>query len=108
MLGQFICKGFFFKPVDTLPLYLSPLKIYLKKLESIAQKNNITIQQMALNYVLQNKMIDHVLFGVETLDQLNENILASQTPFNDHISAQIDEIDVIEEHLLNPVNWKLN
>ncbi len=97
-------QGLFFMDPSQLPNKLLPLKPYLNKIKKIASNYDLTIDELALQYVLQKQYIDCVLIGVETKNQLEENIKKINRTFN--ISSElIDEIDVSEDQLLNPSSW---
>ncbi|MCA0431113.1 MAG: aldo/keto reductase [Bacteroidetes bacterium] len=100
-------QGLFFMPSNKLPYKINSFKKYLDCLNEIAKKNNISIEYLALNYVLKNKNIDKVLIGVDSLHQLQNNltILNSIQKDNLNFSDEIDKIKVKEVELLNPVNW---
>lgn len=98
-------QGLFFKPIAELPKKLTPLTPYLKKIHEIANKANISIEQLAVSYALQQNGIDNILFGVDTLEQLKENINISNYFISDDIIEQINKIDVKETELLYPKNW---
>lgn len=97
-------QGLFFKKQDMIPEKLKPLKPYLKILESIKRENKISTEVLALQYVLQKKYIDHVLIGVENTKQLLQNIQICKEVV-DIPHGKIDQLDIEEEELLNPVNW---
>ncbi|MFV0571569.1 MAG: aldo/keto reductase [Xanthomarina gelatinilytica] len=97
-------QGLFFKGHNDLPEKLKPLKGYLEKLESIEKATGINTQTLALQYVLQKKYIDYVLIGVESVDQLMNNIEILNSEKNIPHEV-IDAIQVSEEYLLNPTNW---
>lgn len=95
-------QGLFFK--KDIPEKLKPLKGYLEKLEDIKKVNNINTETLALQYVLQKEYIDHVLIGVDSAEQLLNNIAITKSKSNiPHFL--IDAIQVTEENLLNPSNW---
>lgn len=97
-------QGLFFKKVDDIPEKLNPLKKYLETLENIKETHNINTETLALQYVLQKKYIDHVLIGVDSLEQLINNVSISNKTCNLPNNI-IDGIQVSEENLLNPSNW---
>lgn len=97
-------QGLFFKGHNDLPEKLKPIKGYLEKLESIEKATGINTQTLALQYVLQKKYIDYVLIGVESVDQLMNNIEILNSEKNIPHEV-IDAIQVSEEYLLNPTNW---
>ncbi|MDR1181683.1 MAG: aldo/keto reductase [Bacteroidales bacterium] len=93
-------QGLFYKDRETLPARLQPLKKYLLLLDDFAKEKNLSIEDIALGYNLQNPHIDGVLTGVDNSEQLRSNIYASQK------NVIIDlQIKVKEKELLNPVNW---
>jgi aryl-alcohol dehydrogenase-like predicted oxidoreductase len=98
-------QGLFYKQLESIQGKLSNLKNDLKKLNEIAEINNIDLNKMAMSYVLSKSYIDGVLFGVDNLKQLEENISASEHKLDNHIIKLIDNIKVIDIDLLNPSNW---
>lgn len=97
-------QGLFFKKVNNLSSELKALKPYLATLCDLRIKNNVDTQTFALQYVLQKEYIDHVLIGVEDVNQLINNLevckKGSYIPHN-----EIDAIKIKEKALLNPSNW---
>lgn len=93
-------QGLFFKDRNTLPEKLKSLGCYLQQLDDYAQTSGMTVAEVALNYNMQNPFIDGVLIGVDTADQLQDNIRSIS---NKKIEVKIE---VKEKELLNPVNWK--
>lgn len=92
-------QGLFFKDRDKLPEKLLPLGKYLLELDSIAQNTEMGIVQLALGFNIHNDMIDKVLIGVDNVSQLRDNIDSiPEKPVN-------PDIRVMEQELLNPVNW---
>ncbi len=67
-------QGLFFINPNTLRDNLRPLKPYLNKIEKIKSYYNLTTESLALQYVMQKDYINHVLIGVETSEQLINNI----------------------------------
>jgi len=97
-------QGLFFKKVDSLPQKLKPLGPFLKKLDSIKKSYGLNTETLALQYVLQKDYVDHVLIGVETVQQLLNNIdNSSKNHQLPHVV--IDGLDIKEIKLLNPSNW---
>ncbi len=97
-------QGLFFKDKELLPEKLKVLEPYLELLNKIKIQYNIDTVKLALQYVLQKEYIDQVLIGVETPEQLINNINFSlkkeQIPHE-----AIDAINITENELLNPSNW---
>lgn len=99
-------QGLFFKELSHLSDSLHSIEPYLKQIRQVKHESNISMQDLALNYVLHQEMISKVLIGVDSLLQLQENIESSNSQIDESIIRKIDEIDVKEIGLLNPVNWK--
>lgn len=99
-------QGLFFMSKSRLPKKLLPLNKYLDQLKKICMDNNLLIEDLSLNYALGKNYIDKVVFGVDNLDQLKRNIFQLEKPKTLQYE-NVDNIDVIEKELLNPVNWNL-
>ena len=67
-------QGLFFKNINSINGKLLPFKPYLGELENIKNQFKIDIETLALQYALQQKFIDRVLIGVDSLDQIKMNI----------------------------------
>ena len=99
-------QGLYFMNYKRLPQKLLPLKKYLENLESICDEFNISIGELALNFVYENKFIDKIIVGVDSSNQLNQNInIIKNWNSNKIINKLISKITVKEQHLLSPVNW---
>lgn len=93
-------QGLFFKDRDTLPEKMQPLKKYLLELDEYSKDQGLSISELALNYNIQNPYIQGVLIGVDNVEQLRMNVSSiSEKKIN-------LDINVKEQELLNPVNWK--
>jgi len=98
-------QGLFFKETSALNDKLKPLAPYIDSLRAIAIGNNLSMEQLALNYVLHTPEIDNVMFGVENMSQLHHNLGAVMPKFSEKLFREVSTIDVKETTLLNPVNW---
>lgn len=99
-------QGLFFKDINTLTNCLLPLKNNLRELSLIVKNNNISMESLALNYPLNKSYIDKVLIGVDSLEQLKNNIKATENIFDKSTYKKIDCIQIENTKLLNPSNWK--
>ena len=95
-------QGLFF--MNDLPDSLKVFSRELEYLKEIAKKNNTNIKDMALNYCVANKYIDKVLIGVDTKNQLSDNI-NSLKGLNKKTIEEVDKIDFENTKYLNPANW---
>ena len=98
-------QGLFFKDTDSLKTSIQPLKENLDLIYDTAKKGNIEIQNLALGYVYNQKNIDNVLIGVDTVEQLEMNIKSVNFKLLDETINNINKIKIKETGLLNPSNW---
>ncbi len=98
-------QGLFFKERSSWPSYLEPLSGYVEQLRSISNRYNMDMHDLALNYALSNPSIDNVIIGVDSAEQLQKNIAIKQE-IDIEIMQQVDAINVEEQELLYPMNWK--
>lgn len=101
-------QGLFFRNPDSLKGNLAILNKYLKKIHEISDESGHTIEKISLNYVFHQKNIDKVLFGVQSIEQMEDNlkILTSNPETLQHYFEKIDKINVKEVSLLNPSTWQ--
>ena len=74
-------QGLFFKKIDKISSKLNPLKRYLEKIQQLSNLYNLDVGSLALNYVCENKVIDNVLIGVDSVQQLEQNLLSLKKPY---------------------------
>ena len=99
-------QGLYFLDIKNLPKKLLPLKKYLIEIDTICNEFNLSIGELALNFVNENKFIDKIIIGIDSSHQLNQNIqMIKNWKSNSQINKLINKIAVKEEHLLSPVNW---
>ena len=92
------------KVLDKLPAAYE----YIKQFDELCKSYSYTRREVALAYIKQFKDIDTVIFGVDHLVQLKENIEAFQKVVPIEI---VDEIlrhfEKISEEIASPLNWHL-
>lgn len=98
-------QGLFFKDTDTLSEKLKPLKKYLDILHHYCQQHQITIEELALAYVMANTNVKGALIGVDNHLQLESNLKVASKHLSKDNMDFIKSIDIQEKELLNPVNW---
>lgn len=98
-------QGLFFKQTSTLTENLKPLKPYLDSLHRYCQERGITVEHLALGYVLANENVKGALIGVDNHEQLEANVKVANTSLTAEDIAFIQQIKIKEDWLLNPVNW---
>ena len=99
-------QGLFFMNPNNLPKKLEPLSKVLNELLKISKELKTDIGTLVLNFVTQNSNIDAVVIGVESIEQLQNNLIMFNNHLNiDSVRNQISLIKTQNEELLNPVNW---
>lgn len=99
-------QGLYFKPLDELEPIYADLKQSLKAIQLIGEKNNISVLELALCFVLQNEFIDYAVLGVETAYQLEQIFKASKQKISEKVIRETKSIKLENYTMLNPVNWK--
>lgn len=99
-------QGLFFMDFEKMPEKLAPLKVELEKLRQLAAQFEVPLESMALNYATASKNIDRVLVGVDSLEQLKNNLRNLHQVLPPELSAAINTIEVKQAELLFPTNWK--
>lgn len=99
-------QGLYFMNPNKLPEKLQPLQDSLLELKNLCIENNFSVGEVALNYVISNPNIDKLVIGIETAEQLRENInLVTNWKSNNVLFSKIEAIEIKDKSLLNPVNW---
>lgn len=101
-------QGLFFMPENKIPKQLIKCIDYFRELDDILLKYNLTRQQAALLFCLKNKDINYIVFGVDNLDQLKEdiNIVKNNINCKECIKELEKKFINIEEEVIFPSLWK--
>lgn len=98
-------QGLFFKKTDELPTNLYPLIKPLEKLKKIAESKSLTMEELAISYAFSMDFIDNVLIGVDSLDQLKDNLNVLSNSISMQTIDEINMISIQNDNLLNPSLW---
>lgn len=99
-------QGLFFKEQlenNTVSQQLSSVLVAIK---NIAKEENTSISNLALSYCLNQKDIDQVLIGVDSVSQLVDNLKVVSYKMNQDALIKINALKVLNLDLLNPSLWK--
>lgn len=99
-------QGLFFMDTEKLPFQLRPLKKDLEDLHTYCRRTELTVEQLALGYVIANENVDGALIGVDNHIQLEANLKAATHRLSKEDIDFIKSINIKHKELLNPVNWK--
>ena len=78
----------------------------LTAIRNYAEFENTNLSNLALSYCLNNELIDEVLIGVDSPEQLVDNLKALNYNLNQDLIDKINAIKVKDLDLLNPSLWK--
>ncbi|CAA0142320.1 probable lipopolysaccharide biosynthesis protein. Putative oxidoreductase [Tenacibaculum maritimum] len=99
-------QGLFFKEVNSLPDFFTPIKPLLLNIKKLCEKELLSVADLALNYPLSKRYIDKVLIGVDSSEQLLSNIESLKKEPTGCFEI-IDDFSVKDNNVLNPSNWIL-
>ena len=101
-------QGLIFKNSDNLLGEFSSLKTPLKCIEKLCKMYKLSINELALSYVLRKTYIDGVLIGIDNVNQLINNMEIAYNKIPDNLYNEIDNLVVEDTNILNPKNWLKN
>lgn len=99
-------QGLFLKDPDELTGNLTALAPYLRKLHAISSERQIDLKKAALNFILQRDFVDRVVLGVDSVEQLEDNLAAIDKNLQVDVFNGINVADN-QKYLLNPSNWRI-
>lgn len=101
-------QGLILMDIANVPFYLNSAKKYLIKIEEIANKLNISKNQLALSFVNQLASESILLFGCDALEQAIENIknYNNLTLIDDRTIEELKKSMInVDENIYNPSKW---
>ena len=99
-------QGLILMDENEIPPFLNRAKPLVKKIDKLCKDYNITKISLAINYIKQFDVISHLVFGVDNIEQLKEDIKI----FDNHIPENIlhnisKEFKNIETDIVMPSLW---
>ena len=100
-------QGLFFLEMDRIDKDFKPAKEVIEKLHHISLDCKIPIHALCLGFVLLNPFIDKVIIGVDSIEQLKENIHSVQCLDRvRNIYELLKSLKFHNEEVILPYNWK--
>lgn len=99
-------QGLFFVNPTSLNGRLQELRVALQRIQKISTDHKLSTHELCLNYALQQDMIDVVVVGVETAQQLEANLAAVKF-MSPQLIDELRSIPQVSKELVNPATWKL-
>jgi len=101
-------QGLFFMPLKDIDCHFFPVKEKLIKLHNFSNISNLDISSVCFGFVIQNKYIDKIVIGVDSLDNLISNVnnfkIVNETKID---YSLLETLSVTDEKIILPFNWKL-
>jgi len=99
-------QGLLLMNLEDLPQRMLFAKPALVHLDQVSQKYRFTPLQIALIYVKQKYPSTKLLFGAESIEQVEQNIEAWKGSLPDQLMKEIEEIFFgIDEKIVDPAKW---
>lgn len=99
-------QGLLFSPYEKLIGPLTEFVPLRKFIDKLASQLNISKEKLAASYVMDLKNVSGVLFGAETVNQVEESNKILNSSSYDWEELLKDMPRLVDESLLNPGNWK--
>lgn len=100
-------QGLIIMEENEVPPFLDKARPIVRRIKSLCDNEGISRTQLALQYVKREKGISHLVFGVDSLKQLKEDIRLFNEDLPEDLLAKIGaEFDDIEADIVMPSLWK--
>jgi len=100
-------QGLFFIEPDKLDSHFNSIKNLLKEINQVAKNYSINIAALCLAFIYANKNVTSIVTGVDSLDNLKENINNFALLEKLDIShCSFEKFAVNDENIILPFNWK--
>jgi len=101
-------QGLVFKNPNELNLFFAPIKQNLTKLTEISKEQKIAINSLCLCFAYLNSNINKVIIGVDSLNNLSENIASlKEIQRVKDIYKDLTNLEVKDEKMILPTKWNL-
>ena len=99
-------QGLILMKEEEVPPFLEKAKPIVKKIDDLCAKYRVSRISLAIQFVKQFDAISHLVFGVDNIEQLKEDIEIFNDPFPKEILLDIaKEFENIETDIIMPSLW---
>ena len=100
-------QGLITLPEEKVPPFLKDARPILNRMDVLCREAGISRIELALAYVKKTRGISHLVFGVDSLEQLKEDIILFRHEVPEEILEKIEqEFDQIPAEIMMPSLWK--
>lgn len=99
-------QGLFFLEIGNFSKRFQSAKNNMEKLYQLSEEYKLPIHSLCLGFVLLNHFIDKVIIGVNSIEQLKQDISSLETLDKiKSIYSSIKSLELYDEELILPFNW---
>ena len=99
-------QGLFFLGMDKIDKDFQPAKDIIRKLCEISFEQEIPVCFLCLCFVLLNPLVDKVVIGVDSIDQLKQNMdSAKYMNKTKNVYGALKKLRMDDEKIIFPFNW---
>lgn len=99
-------QGLLLMEPERIPKHLGEAVKFIEELRRIARISGRSIKELCLKYVLFVNGIDSIVVGINSIEQIKENIkVFDSKPLKKETIKAIDRIPIPPEYILNPGMW---
>ena len=101
-------QGLLMMQENEIPEYIKGIKPYIDKFGEILNRYNVERRHAILKFVLSQDVIDYMVFGIETKEQLKEIVEETQTESltENFVNEITENFCSISTDLILPIHWK--
>lgn len=99
-------QGLVFKNIDELDGKFSKMREKLLLLRSLSEQIGVPVSGLCINFAALNQYVDKIIIGVDSLDNLKENI--GMGNYQDKVSkiySKLSSLSEDDEDIIIPSNW---
>ncbi|MCP4703790.1 MAG: aryl-alcohol dehydrogenase [candidate division Zixibacteria bacterium] len=96
-------QGLLLMQSENIPDYFEPIKNDIDNYFLYLKEQDVSPQEAALNFAKNIEEIDYIILGVNSVNQLKENVNA----FNKKVNINFKRFAIVDEKFINPTSWKI-
>ncbi len=94
--------------MENRPEFFHPVGKQLDRISSICEELKISAEELCLSFLYQNKNIDRIVIGVDSISQLKKNCTSFKHAQQIQIPEEmLNELIITDNKFILPYNWKL-
>ncbi len=101
-------QGLLLMETESVPVRFSEIKPLIEALKHLSEKWKVNRANICLLWLWQNMFIDHIVLGVDSITQWQENLAAAKWCEKNYNTIKIDAsaFKCENENIINPSKWK--